>query len=101
MLDLNEIRLVLIVGLHTVVNALAVGEMQKAIYYTFSAISCYFIILGCVWVSQRFFSLTDSANTVQPKKIRRSSQNRGNKVPAIKTPKSIRTPAHKNKSNKS
>lgn len=70
MLDLNEMKLILIVGLHTVANAMATGEMQKAIFYTLYAVSCYFIIMGTVWFSNKVFFPTKAKPAKQPRKPR-------------------------------
>lgn len=67
MIDINEIRLVLIVGLHTVVNALAIGEMQRAVTYMLYAVACYFLILGSVWAGTRVFNLEKPEVKTKPR----------------------------------
>ena len=55
----NELRIVMVLGIHTS-SSLMMGEhFQKALLATLTSIVCYGMILATIWVSQK---VTDQKN---------------------------------------
>lgn len=74
MLDVSEIRLVLIVGVHTIANALGTGDSQKAVVTMLYAVGCYLGIMGCVVISNKVFG--EKPTEAKPKTPRRKTKTR-------------------------